>query len=216
MATTPPRSGARARIRPGRGAMAPAAFAPVFAPALAARPRACAAVPAAGGGAAVRAAGGRLRPLVKTVLPADSDYSGALWHGGYVRWLEEARCAALADAGLEHGDPQLELVAGGVELVVTSLGLKYRKVPRLGEVVEVRARADAGLSSRVRLAIVSEFVRAGDGGEEVLATAEFAITPVSVASGRAMRKWSPELTDAMRRLFGGVDGDGEVPAWLEG
>lgn len=153
------------------------------------------------------------RALVKTVLPADSDYSGALWHGAYVRWLEEARVRALAAAGLEYG----ALVAGGVELVVSRLEVRYRAAARLGDEVAVRGRADAALSTRVRIVTVSEFVRVrADGAEEVLATAEVAVTPVAVESGRAMRKWPPELTEAVRRLFKGDDGeDGEVPAWLE-
>jgi acyl-CoA thioester hydrolase len=138
-------------------------------------------------------------------MPADSDYSGAMWHGAFVRWLEEARVRHLAECAVNYSD----LVSTHrMELVVTSLALRYAKPARLGEALELRQHLAVEKCSRVRLVTESEFRRASDG--VLLASAEITCTPVNIDTGRVMRKWPDGVENAMLQVFGE-----DVPEFLE-
>jgi acyl-CoA thioester hydrolase len=203
--TTPPP--ATFVLPPAHALRSPRASAPIACASSSPPVPTAAATAASGFGSRVR---GARYELTKTVLPADSDYSGALWHGAYVRWLEEARVRFFLEVGVDYA----ALVRDGrMELVVTALDLRYKAAARLGDVVTVRQRLDVGKSSRVRVVTVSEFVREkSGGGEEVLATAEVAVTPVSVDTGRVVRRWPDGFEGAMRVLFESESGGS--PAWL--
>ena len=45
-----------------------------------------------------------------------------MWHGSYLNWLEEARVAALSQAGISYGD----LSSQGYEMPVVSLRMDYK------------------------------------------------------------------------------------------
>ncbi|GAB0491433.1 hypothetical protein MMPV_002686 [Pyropia vietnamensis] len=149
--------------------------------------------------------------LRKVVSPQDSDYSGALWHGAYVRYLEEARVGLLAALGV----PYNQLVGGeGVELVVASLAITYVSPARLGEAVTVSVRAQAG--GRVRVGLESEVVAAATG--RLVARATVVLAPVRMADGRLVRELPSRLAGAlglfrgtwdelMAAVAGGGDGD---------
>lgn len=184
------------------------------------RLRCCAPTPASRAGITVTAPTAPIPPspagitftLKKPVLPADTDYSGSLWHGAYVRWLEEARVLHLAAAGVDYS----ALVSvGRTELVVTSLSVQYKTAARLGDELAVEQTFDLAASSAVRLRILSEFKR----GDELIATAEVQLTPVGIDTGRVVRRWPEGLKEAMRAMFdarcyaAGVDVP-EIPAWL--
>ena len=62
------------------------------------------------------------------VQPHHTDYAGVVWHGTYVAWMEEARIAYLRSHAINYGD----WVAGGVELPVVDLSLRYRQPLMLG------------------------------------------------------------------------------------
>lgn len=134
--------------------------------------------------------------LRKVVSPQNSDYSGALWHGAYVGYLEEARVGVLAALGVPYDG----LVGGeGVELVVASLAITYVSPARLGEAVTVSVVAAGG--GRVRVGLASEVVAAATG--RLVARATVVLAPVRVADGRLVRALPPRLAEALR-LFGGT------------
>lgn len=62
------------------------------------------------------------------VQPHHTDYAGVVWHGTYVAWMEEARIAYLRSHDVNYAD----WVAGGVELPVVDLSLRYRQPLRMG------------------------------------------------------------------------------------
>ena len=63
------------------------------------------------------------------VEPHLTDYAGVVWHGSYLRWLEEARIDALRQRGMEYSD----LVDLGCDLPVVNLELNYRNGLRMGD-----------------------------------------------------------------------------------
>ncbi|TVQ13166.1 MAG: acyl-CoA thioesterase [Leptolyngbya sp. DLM2.Bin27] len=70
------------------------------------------------------------------VQPHHTDYSGVVWHGTYIAWMEEARVNYLAASGLTFAD----WVKAGVDLPVVDLALKYRRSLTLGDMALVKAR----------------------------------------------------------------------------
>jgi acyl-CoA thioester hydrolase len=150
--------------------------------------------------------------ISKVVLPADTDYSGAMWHGTYVRWLEEARVRHLADIDVHYD----KLVSDTrLELVVTSLNIRYARAARMGDLVTLTQRFAMESSSRVRLVTKSTFTREDDGAS--LATAEVTVTPINIDTGKVVRRWPESLEVAVVRMFTGLNGVAvmEIPEWLK-
>jgi acyl-CoA thioester hydrolase len=150
--------------------------------------------------------------ISKVVLPADTDYSGAMWHGTYVRWLEEARVRHLADIDVHYD----KLVSDTrLELVVTSLNIRYARAARMGDLVTLTQRFAMESSSRVRLVTKSTFTCEDDGAS--LATAEVTVTPINIDTGKVVRRWPESLEVAVVRMFTGLNGVAvmEIPEWLK-
>lgn len=69
------------------------------------------------------------------VQPHHTDYSGVVWHGIYIAWMEEARVNYLSTCGLTFAD----WVKAGVDLPVVDLALKYRRSLTLGNTALIKA-----------------------------------------------------------------------------
>ncbi|MFM9264259.1 acyl-CoA thioesterase [Tychonema sp. BBK16] len=135
--------------------------------------------------------GGWFEYLVR-VYPHHTDYSGAVWHGTYVSWMEEARVESLRSIGIEYAD----WVAQGWELPVVELSLRYHRAPKMGQSVAVKTRMAA--SEGVRLLWDYE-MRSAD-GEELYATAQVTLVAVDGEKGKIIRQLPPMLKDAFARL----------------
>ncbi len=84
--------------------------------------------------------------LEKIVLPQHTDHAGVMWHGSYVRLLEEARINALLNVGLAYE----ELSRKGYELPVIELQIKY-KIPLFhGDRVSLKSWVTPGKGPRWR------------------------------------------------------------------
>ncbi len=59
--------------------------------------------------------------IEKLVLPQDTDHAGVMWHGSYLKWLEEARIDALSSVGVSYSNLSRE----GFEMPVVELRIKY-------------------------------------------------------------------------------------------
>lgn len=90
--------------------------------------------------------------LTRRVLPQHTDHAGVMWHGAYLRWLEEARVEALAAVGL----PYRVLSDRGLELPVVSLTIDYRRPLQHGDCVEIESMV--GEAQGLRLPWCSRFV----------------------------------------------------------
>ncbi|HBK99755.1 MAG TPA: acyl-CoA thioesterase [Microcoleaceae bacterium UBA10368] len=126
------------------------------------------------------------------VYPHHTDYSGAVWHGTYVAWMEEARVESLRSLGIEYAD----WVAQGLELPVVELSLRYHRAVQMGQSVAVRTRMTAG--EGVRLLWDYE-IRSAD-GKELYVTAQVTLVGVDREKGKIIRQLPPLLKDALAKL----------------
>ena len=68
--------------------------------------------------------------------PNHTDYAGVVWHGTYLRWMEEARVEYLSSEGVEYAD----LITLGCDLPVIEMSLRYHKGIQLGTSAIVKSR----------------------------------------------------------------------------
>ncbi len=71
-----------------------------------------------------------------TAYPHDTDYAGIVWHGNYLKWMEEARVEYLRAIGLDY----TQLLQLGCELPVVDINLRYHQSMRMGEQGIVKAK----------------------------------------------------------------------------
>ncbi|HEY9827470.1 MAG TPA: thioesterase family protein [Stenomitos sp.] len=124
--------------------------------------------------------------------PHHTDYSGVVWHGAYLTWMEEARIEALNKAGIGFA----ELVAIGCDLPVVDLSLSYRKSVRMGESIRVRTRLDR--IEKVRF-LWTQNICALD-SDSCYVAAQVVLVPVDRDSRRILRKFPPLLEEAIAVL----------------
>ncbi len=135
--------------------------------------------------------GGHVLPV--RVYFEDTDFSGIVYHGAYVRFMERGRSDFLRLLGVghdaldrgEHGEP--------LAFAVRKLVVDYLKPARIDDVLEVETRAKEVGGARI---ILTQTVRRG---EVVLVAAEVTVVMVS-AAGQARR-----LPAEVRRLLVGED-----------
>ena len=120
---------------------------------------------------------GRTHHFALRVYFEDTDVSGVVYHGNYLKYMERARSDMLRAAGI---DQRAAIESGEGVYVVADLAIKYRASARLddallvlSEVVEVRA-ASCTIHQRVMR------------GTDVLSEAR--VTAAFVAEGRPKRQ----------------------------
>jgi acyl-CoA thioester hydrolase len=127
------------------------------------------------------------------VQPHHTDYAGVVWHGSYIAWMEEARIAALQEAGLDFA----ALLSLGCDLPVIDLSLKYRASVKMGDKVRVRSRLER--IEKVRL-IWTQNVCALD-TEFCYVAGQVVLIPVNLDQRRILRKFPPLLETALQHLY---------------
>lgn len=134
---------------------------------------------------------GKRHILPVRVYFEDTDFSGLVYHGSYVRWCERGRSDWLRLLGLSHqalhasGDGQPSLV-----FVVRHIDMTFRKPARIDDVLEVAtALAEWGGAS---LTLAQSIAR----DEVELMRAQVQVVLIST-DGRPHRL-PPELIDALR------------------
>jgi acyl-CoA thioester hydrolase len=130
---------------------------------------------------------GRAHLLPIRVYYEDTDFTGLVYHGAYVRWFERGRSEFLRSAGVGHAEL---LDEAGLAFAVTRLNVEYRKGARIDEALAVRTRFEAIRGARLLIAQAVE--RAG----ERLATAEVEVACIGL-DGRARRP-APALVERLK------------------
>ena len=142
-------------------------------------------------GRLVRHPSGRRHVLPVRVYFEDTDFSGLVYHGSYVRWCERGRSDFLRLLGGDHR--RLIDGTGGAEpaaFVVRRMAFEFLKPARIDEVLEVETRVkEVGAASLT----LQQTVRRG---ETVVAEAEVTVVLVSV-SGKPLR-----ISATLREAFG--------------
>jgi acyl-CoA thioester hydrolase len=122
----------------------------------------------------------------------DTDFTGVVYHGAYVRFFERGRTDFLRVAGISHAallerpDP--------LAFTVTRLAIDFRRAARIDDALAVRTRYEAVRGPR--LFIRQRMMR----GEELLAEAEVEAACIDL-SGRARRP-PQDLVAALQPFFG--------------
>jgi acyl-CoA thioester hydrolase len=93
--------------------------------------------------------GGHVLPV--RVYYEDTDFTGIVYHGAYVRFFERARSDFLRLIGIHHSD--MASGAHGVSLAfaVRSMTLDFRKPARIDDVLEVRTSVGEFRGARIGL-----------------------------------------------------------------
>jgi len=128
------------------------------------------------------------------VYPHHTDYSGIVWHGQYIAWLEEARIEYLNSLGVSFA----ELVSLGCDLPVVELNLNYHKSLKLGDSAIVRGRMTIeGVKMRWDYKIES--------GQDLYLTGRVTLVTVDRARGKIMRQIPPNIKEIFLKLTGVTD-----------
>ena len=123
----------------------------------------------------------------------DTDFSGVVYHGAYIRFMERGRSDFLRRLGVghdaldrgEHGEP--------LAFAVRRIAAEFLRPARIDDVLEVETRSGAARRRPHRP------VADGRRGDEVLVTAEVTVVMINGA-GQARR-----LPDAVRAVLVGED-----------
>jgi acyl-CoA thioester hydrolase len=133
---------------------------------------------------------------VEHVLPVriyyeDTDFTGVVYHGGYVRFFERGRTDFLRLAGVSHAgllerpDP--------LAFAVVRLAIDFKRAARIDDALQVRTRYEAVRGPR--LFIRQHILR----GEALVARAEVEAACIDLA-GRARRP-PADLVAALKPFF---------------
>ena len=121
---------------------------------------------------------GREHRLPVRVYYEDTDFTGLVYHGNYVRYFERGRSDALRLMGVGHA----ELLDGDqpMAFVVSKMALDFLKPARIDEELVVRTRYESVRGPRL---LISQTVTRG---EEVLCRAEVEVVCIHM-DGRPRR-----------------------------
>ncbi|NJM57078.1 MAG: acyl-CoA thioesterase [Synechococcales cyanobacterium RU_4_20] len=126
------------------------------------------------------------------VHPHHTDYAGIVWHGSYIRWMEEVRVIALAKAGVAFS----ELVNLGCDLPVVDLQIRYRQAMRMGSAGILKARMQPHRGVR----LVWDYELWSADGAVLHLTARVTLVAIDRASGKIMRRLPRILAGAIATL----------------
>ena len=121
----------------------------------------------------------------------DTDFSGVVYHGAYVRFFERGRTDFLRLAGISHAGLLQRPVP--LAFTVVRLAIDFRRAARIDDALDVRTRYEAAKGPRLQ--IRQRIWRAG----ELIAEAQVEAACIDLA-GRA-RKPPADLVAALRPFF---------------
>lgn len=129
-----------------------------------------------------------------TVYPHHTDYAGVVWHGTYLKWLEEARVACLASIGLDYA----ELVRLGCELPVVELSTRYHRPLRMGMQAIVKTRVEDMQGVRMEW----DYRLESPDGKELYLTGQVILVSIDREKGKIMRRLPPTVAAALQKIRG--------------
>ena len=134
---------------------------------------------------------GREHRLPVRVYYEDTDFTGVVYHGSYVRFFERGRSDFLRLAGVSHSD----LLDGEspVAFVVTRMEIDFKRPARIDDALVVRTAYDRVKGPRL---FVSQLITRG---EEVIAAA--AVHAACIRLDGRPAKPPPGMADKLRPFF---------------
>ena len=70
-----------------------------------------------------------IKPYLRRPQFYETDGMSIIWHGNYVRWMEESRTDFMDQLGF----PYARAVEAGIDFALTDISCKYRAMTRFGE-----------------------------------------------------------------------------------
>lgn len=122
----------------------------------------------------------------------DLDPMKVVWHGNYVRYLEQARCALLDQIRYNY----LEMEASGFAWPVVDLRVKYVRPVRFSQEIVVSAHL-VEYANRLKI----DYRVRDRATEEVLTKATTVQVAVRISTGEMQMESPPVLLDKVRELI---------------
>ena len=85
-----------------------------------------------------------IKPYLRRPQFYETDGMSIIWHGNYVRWMEEARTDFMDQLGF----PYARAVEAGIDFALTDISCKYRAMTRFGEELAITVFIQAGAGLR--------------------------------------------------------------------
>ena len=126
--------------------------------------------------------------------PHHTDYAGAVWHGSYLCWMEEARVECLRSLGIEFAD----LVAIGCDLPVVEMSIRYHRPIQMGMAAIVKARMVKLNGIRLNW----DYRIQSPDAKELYVTAQVTLVAVDREKGKILRQLPTVMKEALVRLGG--------------
>jgi acyl-CoA thioester hydrolase len=127
-----------------------------------------------------------------TVYPHHTDYSGVVWHGAYITWMEEARIECLKSIGIDFVD----VVKMGCDLPVVEMSLRYHRSLTMGSEAVVKCKVQNLDGVRIKW---DYEIQSAD-RETTYLTGTVALVAVDMEKGNIMRQIPPTVKEALVRL----------------
>ena len=134
---------------------------------------------------------GREHLLPVRIYYEDTDFTGVVYHGQYVRYFEHGRSDFLRLVGIGHAD--LLNRPDPAAFTVVKMEIAFRKTARIDDSLLVRTTYDSMRGPRL---FISQSITRGD---DLIATAQIEAACIDLA-GRP-RKPTQSLVEALRPLF---------------
>ena len=125
------------------------------------------------------------------VYPHHTDYSGVVWHGTYLTWMEAARVECMRSVGMNFE----ELVLAGVDLPVAEMSIRYHRSARMGDDVLVMTKL---VPDKVRLNWEYQIRTETD----LCVTAVVTLVAVDFEKRKLLRSLPSDLEGAIAKLTG--------------
>lgn len=103
---------------------------------------------------------GGVHVLPVRVYYEDTDFSGVVYHAGYLRFCERGRSDLLRLAGVDHGALANPAEGAAMAFVVSRIEADFLRGARIDDLLEVQTRFSS--ASAARLNIDQKIVRGGD------------------------------------------------------
>ncbi|MEM9805375.1 MAG: thioesterase family protein [Cyanobacteria bacterium P01_D01_bin.56] len=127
------------------------------------------------------------------VQPHHTDYSGVVWHGTYIQWMEAARVECLRTVNLAFED----FVAAGYDLPVVDIQLRYRQSLVLGGTGLVKTQLTV---QGIKLLWTYEIYDTTPEESQLCITGRVVLVPVSMSQRKIVRRLPAELQLMLEKL----------------
>lgn len=127
------------------------------------------------------------------VQPHHTDYSGVVWHGTYIQWMETARVECLRTIDFAFED----LVSAGYDLPVVDIQLRYHQSLKLGAQGLIRTQLNL---QGIKLVWAYEIYDTSPTPQKLCATGTVVLVTIDMAKRKIVRHLPTSLQNTFNHL----------------